>query len=153
MDEVGVEQVHGRAISLFELSNWTWDSSGVPPHPFTLLVAADASADDTQAVETFATAAITSGCRYVCTWGLGCDRVHDLFDKASIETSQFVMSTWHDQEALYEALYYSLVLAVPEDSSAAEAAVVLAVAGRWLPEVRRLVANQDELARLWVEEQ
>jgi hypothetical protein len=154
MEELGVDQVHGRTIRLFELSDWTWDEEASPSPPFTLLIAADASREDIPAILGFASAAIASGCRYVCTWGEDCELVHDLFDEESLESSHFVMSTWHERDPLYEAVYFALVLAVPEDAAeAAESPVVLAVADRWLPEVRRLVADQDELARLWVSEE
>jgi len=61
------------------------------------------------------------------------------------------MSTWHADESLADALYFSLTDAWPdEDESpdAGEAAIVLAVEEPWIAEVRRLVADQDELARL-----
>src|SRR4051794_6957004 len=60
----------------------------------------------------------------------------------------FAMSTWHDDESLEEALWYALVAAQPSEKQypdAGEAAVVLAVEEPWLADVRRLVADQEEL--------
>jgi len=148
MEEVGVDRVHGRPIRLFQLANWAW----VYPRltPFVLFVAADASANDEIKIRRFAADAIESGCCYVCTWGEECELVHDLFDEASIAADQVTMSTWHADESLAAALHFSLVSAWPDGDvpDAAEAAIVLAVEVPWIADVRRLVADQDELARL-----
>ena len=87
----------------------------------------------------------------MCTWGPGCERVHDLFDGESIEADRFVMSTAHDTEPLHDVLYFALTNAIPEDVSAPEdSPVVMAVEEAWIAEVRALIADQEELARLWV---
>ena len=154
MDDVGVDQVHGRRIRLFELSAWAWQEPHVTP--FILLVAADASGRDRVQIQRFATDAIMSGCGYVCAWGEGCELVHDVFDEAAAAVDRFVMSTWHAEESLASALYFALTNAHPDEDEfpdADEAAVVLAVEAPWIEEVRRLVADQDELARLGISEE
>jgi len=153
MEDLGIERVHSRPIKLFQLSDWTWD----PPRAdgFTLLVAAQASPEKEIAIQRFARDAVVDGCGYVCAWGLGCENVHDLFDIEAIAADRFVMSTWHSDEELHEALYFALILAFSDEDEfpeAGESAVVLAVEEPWITEVRRLVADQDELARLWVTE-
>jgi hypothetical protein len=46
-----------------------------------------------------------------------------------------------------------VVNAIPEEvSDPAASAAILAVEAPWIAEVRRLVADQDDLARLWVTE-
>jgi hypothetical protein len=61
------------------------------------------------------------------------------------------MSTWHDDEPLHNLLFFALVNAVPEDVSiAGDSPVVLAIEEAWIADVRTLVADQDELARLLV---
>ena len=152
MDELGVERIHGRPIRLFQLAEWRWEEPEAVG-PFTLLVAASASTDDAAQIQRFAADAVASGCAYVCTWGEGCEQVHDFFDAASIAADRFVMSTWHAEESLPEALYFALVTAWPEEASdPSESAVTLAVEAPWVAEVRQLVADQDELARLGVTE-
>jgi hypothetical protein len=74
-------------------------------------------------------------------------RVHDTFDDASIAGDTFVMSSWHSEDALHEALYFALALAVPDEVAAAESPVVIAVEQRWEGEVRALLAAQDERRR------
>jgi hypothetical protein len=66
------------------------------------------------------------------------------------------MSTWHADESLPTALYFTLTNAFPDEDefpNAARAAVVLAVEEPWVEDTRRLMADQDELARLWLAEE
>ena len=157
MEDLGTERIFGRQIRLFELARWEWEEPRLAP--FTLLVAARALDDELTMIEMrrFAADAIEAGCGYVCTWGEGCEVVHDLFDEASIAADRFVMSTWHDDEPLADALSFSLTNAFPDENqfptaNTTTSAVVLAIEEPWVEDVRRLVADQDELARLWVAE-
>jgi hypothetical protein len=152
MEDLGVERVHGRPIRLLLLAEWSWEEP-TRAGQFTLLVAATALVEDAPLVRRFAADAVASGCGYVCTWGEGCEHVHDLFDRASIAADRFVMSTWHADESLAEALYFALVNALPEEvSDPTASAVILAVEEPWIAQIRHLVSDQDELARLWVAE-
>jgi hypothetical protein len=146
MEHLGRERIHGRPIKLFQLAEWAWEEPG--EERFTLLVAASAFVEDAPLIRRFAADAVAAGCGWVCAWGDGCEHVHDLFDKASIEADRFVMTTCDPEESLADALYFALVDSIPEDVPAGESAAVLAVEEPWLAEVRRLVADQDELARL-----
>jgi len=148
MEELGVSRVGGRPINMFRLTDWAW----VYPRrsPFILFVAASASRDDEVEIRRFSEDAVDSGCAYVCTWGTNCELVHDLFDLASIAADRFVMSSWHNDDSLAEAVYFALTDAWPDDNqfpNAAEAAVILAVEEQWIGEVRRLLTDQEELAR------
>jgi hypothetical protein len=151
VEDLGLSSWDKRPIKLFRLADWAWVYPGSPP--FILFVAANASADKKTEIQRFAVEAIEAGCAYVCTWGDGCSRVHDLFDLASIDADQFVMSTWHEDESLAEALWFALCNAWPDEDefpNATEAAVILAVEDPWLGEVRSLIADQEELAGLVV---
>jgi hypothetical protein len=149
VEEAGVEQVHKRPIRLFELTRWRWPVEEADTPPFTLFIAADASTTPKERLRKFAATAIANGCREVCAWGPGDEAVHDAFDDASIAADVFVMSTWHPDDLLHEALYLALVVAIPEHAEAANAPVVLAIEAAWLAEVRGLIADQDALARLF----
>ena len=54
--------------------------------------------------------ALDQGAVYVCVWGPDCERVHDIIDEVIVnrnpgETDEdVIMTTWHDDEALNEAL-------------------------------------------------
>jgi hypothetical protein len=150
VEDLGFSPVHERPIKLFHLADWAW----VYPRrsPFTLFVAANASAEHEIMIRRFAVEAVDAGCVYVCAWGEGCELVHDLFDFAAISADRFVMSTWHNDESLAEAFWFALTNAWPDDEqfpdAAAGAAVILAVEQPWLSEVRELVAKQEALSGL-----
>jgi hypothetical protein len=149
MEDLGISRDGKRPIKLVRLSDWSWVYSS--RSPFILFVAADASADDEVEIRRFAAEAVEAGCAYVCTWGDRCKFVHDVFDLASIDADRLVMSTWHSDESLAEALYFALYNAWPDDDqfpNTEDAPVVLAVDEPWLTAVRRLVADQDELVRV-----
>ena len=75
--------------------------------------------------------------------GAGADAdndLHDVFDEAAISVDWFVMATWHTDESLASALYFSLMDAWPDADElpdAAEAAIILGVEEPWTADVRR----------------
>ncbi|HTQ43186.1 MAG TPA: hypothetical protein VMI75_10560 [Polyangiaceae bacterium] len=155
MDGLDLDVVDGRRILVGELSrDWRW----VQPDAdrFVLFVAADASSASDEVLASYAAAAISAGCVYVCVWGQDCSRVHDCFDIADLELSDWsaddavVMSSLHPEESLVEALYFALELAIPEDEPPdMRTAVVAAVQQPWLEETRSLLNDQELLRRLW----
>ena len=58
---------------------------------------------------------VESGCLYVVAWGVECENWHDTVDWASLEAfdhgdipdDKIVMTTWHADEPLSEALWFS----------------------------------------------
>jgi hypothetical protein len=111
-----------------------------------LLVAGNAQGDDQQAIRTFASKAIAAGCVYACAWGQGCELVHDTFDSTFNEMENsggpVVMTTWHEDESLEQALNFLMRDAWPSDIwiGSCRASVVAVIANDgWTGEVRRLV--------------
>lgn len=158
MEAVGIERIFGRPLFLARLTEWQWEPCECDR--FTLLIAADASTVTDAVIRTYAYEALTDGCEYVCAWGPDCERVHDRFDDTHLglktHTPQPLMvSTSHAEETLPEALYFALTLAFPGSDAlrpgSDRAPVVLAVEDRWIVEVRALVADQEELGRLFTE--
>ena len=57
---------------------------------------------------------LKSGCLYVVAWGVECEVWHDtvdetnleMFDFGDIPDDRFVMTTWHTDEPLSEALWF-----------------------------------------------
>ncbi len=94
---------------------------------------------------------VRSGCLYFIAWGCECERWHDNVDDANLEAFDFgpvpddahVMTTWHEHEALEEALWFAahsarhptmelkatIVLHVSPDERRAEFLGALAKAG------------------------
>jgi hypothetical protein len=62
---------------------------------------------------------IKSGCLYIMVWGKDCEIWHDSFDWANIEEfayteipeDKFILTTWHENEALDEVFWFSKNLA------------------------------------------
>jgi hypothetical protein len=58
---------------------------------------------------------VKSGCLYVVAWGVECEDWHDTvdwtvleaFDFGDIPDDKFVMTTWHEDEPLSEALWFA----------------------------------------------
>lgn len=150
MEDLGVAHVcSGRPIKFLPLADWTW--APTDGSPFILFVAAEASTDEEIEIRRFAGEAVEAGCAYVCAWGTGCGFVHDVFDLAAIDAGRDVMSSLHDNESLADALWFALCDAWPDEAAfanAGDATVILAVQEPWLADVRRLIADQGELAKL-----
>ena len=103
-----------------------WPAPVTIPSPrFRLFVAADTTQATAAELSQFAEAAIASGMVYFCAWGPGCERFHDMVDKIIVDElfeqkrltrptpKDTVMTTWHDDEELEEALDFFATLAKP----------------------------------------
>lgn len=121
----------------------------VPETPFVLFVAADVSADGDEGLRAFARRLLDRGAVAVATWGPGCERLHDAFDAENrdLEDSGLVMTTWHANEPLAEALSFAATYLVPDEHFVAVTAFCAVVAGdRELAErVRVLLIRPGDL--------
>lgn len=87
------------------------------PH-FILLLAIDASSIEDDRIRKLANALISRGLAGVSVWGPDCSRVHDLFDEARDpeETDErVVVTTWHDNESIEDAVCFFDLCAYPSD--------------------------------------
>ena len=89
---------------------------------FVLFLAWDAVGVPDERVLQAAISLVRGGLSYVVTWGPDCERVHDLFDRADIEvnpesnvegTDTVIMSTWHHDESIEDALWFALNVTYP----------------------------------------
>jgi hypothetical protein len=97
---------------------------------FVCLLVWDAEDAPSETIETLARQLLAAGCVYICCWGEGCSSVHDVFDLASIERgadAPVVMSTWHEQEALNDAIWFALFVAEPDPSFSEHCGSVLGI--------------------------
>jgi len=75
---------------------------------------------------------IESGCLYFIAWGVACEAWHDTvdwtvleaFDFGEIPDDRFVMTTWHDNEPLSDALWFAGDAAYHPDIDLAETLIV-----------------------------
>jgi hypothetical protein len=99
-----------------------------------LFIAADAHGVRTDTIAHVAERMLASGVVYVCVWGSGCKRVHDIFDDVhvgdgTIESNFTLMSTWHGDESLEEALWFFIQCALPLDTEIEETSYLAVTVG------------------------
>jgi hypothetical protein len=91
------------------------------PH-FGLLIALDARGVRDDEIWRSAESLVSKGLAYLCVWGPDCERVHDRFDEAinemqldgvGVSEDDVIMTTWHSDEPLSEALWYFVNCAFP----------------------------------------
>tara|TARA_R110002073_G_scaffold336374_1_gene532674 strand:+ start:179 stop:682 length:504 start_codon:yes stop_codon:yes gene_type:complete len=62
---------------------------------------------------------IDAGGVYFCTWGAGCERLHDLIDEEWVgdgttpQPDNTLMTTWHDSDSLADAIWFAMYNAFP----------------------------------------
>src|ERR671910_2143684 len=151
----------GRPYFLFDGDDITaWDVASSEFGPFTAFLALDAGGHGDEALMALGKRLRTAGLTYVCTWGPGCERVHDLFDWLYVDEEQqgielpFLMSTWHDGEPLKEALWFATDCAIPEDiRDVRYSPVVIGTdRDRWRDEIRMWLRDAEALRRSVVDE-
>jgi hypothetical protein len=90
---------------------------------FTLLLAWDAPTEDQTQLRGIMQPLVDRGLVYFCAWGQGCQAVHDAVDMCDIERENhaakpelFIMTTWHDDEPLEDAVWFFKELALPDET-------------------------------------
>ncbi len=89
---------------------------GLSSSNFYCIIAWDSERADVETISRFAESLIREGAAYFCTWGPGCERVHDIIDEIDSypfndlgsPESSVIMTTWHAEDSLEEALYFFL---------------------------------------------
>jgi hypothetical protein len=101
-----------------DIQNLAEELESVSPH-FVLFLAMDATNVPSSSILHAARQLIDRGLACLCVWGPDCSRVHDCFDEERAEdeaADTVVMTTWHDDEPIDEALWYFRNNAWPSDA-------------------------------------
>jgi hypothetical protein len=84
-----------------------------PPEPLCVVLISEARAKDIWRGQVLEWAQ-RAGCVYFIAWGENCERWHDDMDDVHLETyaykppdDKFMMTTWHANETLEEALWFA----------------------------------------------
>lgn len=108
-------------VQLATLAAWPEELTLRSPH-YALLLAADGTAVGQDVLERAADRMRSQGAVYVCAWGPGAERVHDVFDgrrevvlSPQATEHDVVMTTWHDKATLDETVEF-FVNAMPTES-------------------------------------
>lgn len=101
----------GRRFCVGTVSSFEEISSVLEPVStnYCLLVAIDATSITNEALRETARSLLERGLAYFCVWGSDCERVHDQLDleRTQEETlNTTVMTTWHSDGSLSEALWF-----------------------------------------------
>ncbi|HMS84314.1 MAG TPA: hypothetical protein PKD12_11735 [Nitrospira sp.] len=102
-----------------------------------LFLAADATSLADDKLFSLVNWVVDQGAVYVCVWGPGCERVHDVIDETIVEASvklgqmetdeTIIITTWYDDESLEEALWFVLNNAIPASAYFESCSAVVAV--------------------------
>ena len=132
----------------------------LPTNRFRLFVAADVSELSADALADFARAALRGGMVYFCAWGRDCEKFHDIVDEVIANDCtgerQFigptakdtVMTTWHDDETLEEALDFFATSAIPTEGLMPNSNYRLAICVRnptWSAKARQSLESAEFL--------
>jgi hypothetical protein len=88
---------------------------------FACLCAIDARSIPNAKLSAFCSHLIRLGCAYLCVWGPDCERVHDMMDEEGTGDDPpgtnigCLMTTWHANESLVEAVEFLLTGTVPDE--------------------------------------
>jgi hypothetical protein len=111
-----------KRFAVVEVPDLIWPPAlAIPTKRFLLLVVADTSNVSADALSHFAATALERGMVYFCSWGQGCERFHDIVDEIVVDDDlgprrfsgskpgDVIMTTWHNDESLEEALEFLAV--------------------------------------------
>lgn len=121
MKHLGEITIYSRPVYLERVSDFSALAHVELPSKHTvLLLVADASATKAEVIYTAASRLVDRGVTYACAWGSDCERIHDVFDEVDVgavsgDPDDFIMTTWHSDESLDEAVDFFLACAFPLD--------------------------------------
>jgi hypothetical protein len=116
-------------------------------HADVLIVAGDTTCENVDSLFAACSSVLSAGVRYVCCWGPGCERLHNLFDEAHVARQiaadrEFeLMTTWHSTEALADALSFGVHTAWPSSQVADRRVVVVALGDEVSAEVSAVLTR------------
>jgi len=119
---VEVDSLEAASAALLELTTGRGD--------FGLLLICDARSRSVEDISALSEASLRAGMHWFSSWGPDCERVHDIVDAVIVDlviededraaalgqpppARDLVMTTWHDDEPLSEALEFFTTCAVP----------------------------------------
>ena len=117
---------------------------------FVCLIAWDARAATAEEIALLARRLLAAGAVYICAWGPDCERVHDICDEEEVgpnpgpSLDRVVMTTWHQDEPLSEALLFVLMSTWPDAPYEEGCAATLGIAigsPLWAAEIRKAFAD------------
>jgi hypothetical protein len=151
MTHVGFDDITEREVFCVAASNFGElpGSFALPNKRFVALLVADTAQTDVATLLQFAESLLASGCIYFCAWGPGCERAHDIMDECSLDIDPVIMTTWHANESLDEALYFFLRNTWPDEGYSEDGSALAITVGsaEWAAQVERRLRDRDSLTK------
>jgi hypothetical protein len=162
VEKVGYDTIGQRDLYVLEAEG----PADVPshfaiPHPrHVCLLAWDSRNATVDQIADLAGRLLQAGAVYVCVWGPGCERVHDIIDRVVIgpnpveDVASGIMTTWHDDEPLAETIWYSLTCALPDESLEDGCGATVGVAignSAWADEIRAAFCDSAAFTKAQIE--
>ncbi len=151
---VGRDSVSGRDLYVLELPTPRIEKFEPPARHFGCFLVMDGSSASDEMIRTLAQDLLAAGAAYFSAWGVQCRRVHDLIDQVRPADepgpNDVVMTTWHADEQLDEAIWQSIFVDMPagryEDGCDALVAIVVGNAAA-AEQIRRRYSDVEALCR------
>lgn len=122
------------------------------PH-FLCLLAADFDSASDGEITSLAQGLLELGASYFVCWGPGCERAHDLIDDVTlvleppVPDDSVIMTTWHADQPLDEALFFLLCAAWPDPAYEDSTGCIVAISVRsaeYHAQIRTALSNPSE---------
>jgi hypothetical protein len=148
VEALGRDETWDRDLFLGELDgiNELPDNLRFRSRYFACLLAWDASEASADEIRSVGQKLIDQGVAYFCLWGPDCERVHDLIDEveaireqANPDDESVIMTSWHHDEPLSEAIWFALRCALPDDPYIDGCKATLAISvgcSEWAAQIR-----------------
>jgi hypothetical protein len=122
LDRIGEDELTGRELFVVDVEHAQDLPAEFPLRSkhFACLIAWDASTVSVAIIAQVARKLLDAGAVYICAWGSGCERLHDIFDEEIVgsdppATLPPIMTTWHTDEPLDDVIWFLLRTAWPDD--------------------------------------
>jgi hypothetical protein len=126
----------------------------------TVLIVCDSDQISVDEISNFAEVLLDEGAVYVCVWGKGCERFHDIIDEIEVEREVFgkscwnrnkgqLMTTWHDDDSLDEALWFLLSCAWPLDDELESCSTIVITIGNasWEKDIANRLEHMEKFCK------
>ena len=132
----------------------------LPTQSFIALIACDSDQLAVKEIGEYAIGLMEQGATYICCWGKGCERFHDIIDEiwvvremdgkyGAVAKDSTLMTTWHNDESLDEALWFLLSSAWPPDGEIESCSTVVITIGNesWANSVTSRLENMEQFQK------
>jgi len=155
IEKCAFDDVTDRQLFVLELSEPSEiDLTQLVARHFGCLIAWDANQSTVEEVSSLIDPLIKAGCVYFCCWGSGCERVHDIIDELDPYTDDvdgIIMTTWHTDQSLEEAIWFFLNVTWPDKrfEETFEALLGITVgSNEWASELRTALLEPHHFSKM-----